>query len=1210
MRPVAALDVLRCRLDGTTLIEASAGTGKTWAICALVLRLLLERGLDVGQILVVTFTNAATAELRERIRSRIAQTLARLRGSGPGGEDRFVDELLASLRAQHRLDDGQIERRLDLALQSFDQAAIFTIHGFCQRALADTAFAAALPPALELLADDAELRLQVVNDHWRREIAGADLPPALAAHLLARRDRPEAWAKLLARAVAKPLSRTLWPEGTDAEAPIDVGALAAAHAAARRTWQAERAAIVDIVTAALPRLNARSYKPEAVRTAAEQWDRLLAVDDPLAAPAGLDKLGLFTAAKLEPKKGQAPVEPHAFFAQAEALLAARAATDDALGRRRLRLLRRLLDAGPPALRALKRERRVVGFDDMLYLLYERLAGGDRDGLAAALRGRFPAALIDEFQDTDPLQHAIFDAIYRDSGAPVFLVGDPKQAIYGFRQADLHTYLRARDAAAVRYTLADNQRSVAPLLQALNALFAANPQAFVLPGLDYHPVRLGEKRRPSWADRSLPRAPLQLWALPGSAQGEPAPKADARAAAAVACAGEVARLLAAAQRGEVVHAGRPLAGGDIAILVRSHAQGALMRRELAALGVASVELARTSIFETPDAEDLERVLAAIVDPARPRRVRAALATDLLGHDAAAVEAISADEPRLLAIVTRFAGYRAQWLERGIGVMLRLLLAGEGVTARMLARADGERRLTNLRHLAECLHDAAQTHPAPEQLLRWLQNRRTEFGGDEALQLRLESDRHLVQIVTIHRAKGLEYPVVLCPFAWDGHPGGPGERIEGREYHDDDGLPVIDFGLADDPEVAARVVQERAAENLRLLYVALTRAVQRCILVVGVYATRNGSIAEAGRSPLHWLVAGAGRSLPEWLRSAPTAAQLAAAWQDFAAANPAAVGLAELPAGPWAAVEPARVAPDAIAALPPPGQIAPAWWIGSYTGLTQGARHDAAAADHDTRVAASPAVEDTAAAGVAADDILRFPRGTAAGTCLHAVFECADFTDPAGWPAAIAAALRGANAASMAGLPEERLERMLARMLGDVLHTPLGAGLELARIPRSRRLVELEFHLAAPRLRADALRALLRAHGFPVPALDFGVLQGFLRGFIDLVVEHRGRFLIVDWKSNHLGWTRADYAPASLAQAMREHGYHLQALLYALALHRWLSRRLPGYRFDDHFGGAIYLFVRGVRPDWTDAAGEPLGVQRVLPSRALIEQLATLLGEDSP
>lgn len=224
----------------------------------------------------------------------------------------------------------------------------------------------------------------------------------------------------------------------------------------------------------------------------------------------------------------------------------------------------------------------------------------------------------------------------------------------------------------------------------------------------------------------------------------------------------------------------------------------------------------------------------------------------------------------------------------------------------------------------------------------------------------------------------------------------------------------------------------------------------------------------------------------------------------------------------------------------------------------------------------------------------------------MFERADFADSSSWPEAVAAALRDWDAAAAGAIAADRLARMLLRMLGDVLAAPLGDGLRLARIARSRRLVELEFHLDAPQLRADALAALLRAHGVPVPALDFGVLQGYLRGFIDLVVEHRGRFLIVDWKSNHLGWTRADYAPESLEQAMRAHGYHLQALLYALALHRWLGARLPGYRFEDHFGGAAYLFVRGVRPGWTDAGGQPLGVYRVMPSRALIEQLSALLG----
>ncbi|MGK2900060.1 MAG: 3'-5' exonuclease, partial [Burkholderiaceae bacterium] len=684
----------------------------------------------------------------------------------------------------------------------------------------------------------------------------------------------------------------------------------------------------------------------------------------------------------------------------------------------------------------------------------------------------------------------------------------------------------------------------------------------------------------------------------------------------ACAGEIARLIGAGQRGEIVVGDKPLSGGDIAVLVRSHAQGSEMRQALAALGVGSVELSQASIFGSPDAEDLERVLAAVLEPTREPLLRAALATGMLGLDAAGIEAVSADEARLLDAVTRFTDYRELWLRRGVGVMLRSLMVREGVDERLLERINGERRLTNLRHLSECLHQAAESHGAPDLLLRWLQTQRAEGSSDDAAQLRLESDRNLVQVVTIHKSKGLEYTVVFCPFLWDGHPGGSPATPEGREYHDADGRPVLDFRTGgDDSAVKAQIALERAAENLRLIYVALTRAVQRCYLVVGSYTGTFGksvTSTQSSRSPLNSLVAGAGLAPAEWQQNRLPPAAIAAAWESFAAAHPGSVGLAPLPAGPWAGVDPARIAPEAVAALPAPASIPAAWWIGSYSSLTLGLRHEGAAVDHDTRVSADAEAlaEERTAPPPTDDDILHFPRGPDAGTCLHAVFERADFTDPASWPAAISAALREQPPAPPAGATAALLPRMLTRMLDDVLHTRLPGGMALAELPRSRRLVELEFNLPATHLTANALAALLREHGYPVAPLSFGVLEGYLRGFIDLVFEHDGRFHLLDWKSNHLGDTPADYGPGPVARAMAEHGYHLQYLLYAVALHRYLGQRLPDYGYERHFGGALYLFVRGVRPGWATSDGTPTGIYRDRPPRQLIEQLSALLGTARP
>jgi exodeoxyribonuclease V beta subunit len=1278
MRHFEELDVFTCPLDGIRRIEASAGTGKTWNICGLYLRLLLEAGFDVQHILVVTFTNAATAELRERIRQRLVDVLAWLRpdrGAPAGGGDPFVARLVETLRARPGIDDERMATRLELALATFDEASIFTIHGFCQRALADTPFTARMPLALELAHDDARWIREAATDVWRRRVAGGELDDALADHLLARKDSPERWAALLERHLAKPMAQARWPEGAAADPGAAAAAFTRAHAAARAAWGAAHEEIVALLWRAWEADLAQNvYNEGALRTAIGTWRDLLAEPDALAARAQVgEKLDLLGAARLAAgTKKKATTPRHAFFDLAQALVDARVAIDEALERQRLALLRTMLEEGAAAQRAAKRRQRVVAFDDMLSNLHERLAGDGATWLAGALRARFPAALIDEFQDTDPLQFAIFKAIYaspeatttapgaRPSGPaqrdlfdapeavprrpPLFFVGDPKQAIYSFRNADLHTYLAAAREAEGHYSLVENQRSTGPLIEALNALFGANPRAFMLADLAYQRVLLGAKPRRPLVDRSTgdaPQAALQVWKLPtDEAGGDPLPQRDAQAAVVQATAGEIARLLAAARRGEITlgagASARPLAAGDVAVLVRSNAQGSLIRHALGALGIGSVELSQASVFASPDAEELDRVLCAVLEPAREKALRAALSTEAMGWEAAAIDALAGDEAAMLVEVQRFAAWRETWAQRGIGFMLRQWMAGAEVTPRLLARTDGERRLTNLLHLVECLHEAAEVHAAPDALLRWLQTQRAggAGAGDEATQLRLESDRNLVQIVTIHKSKGLEYPVVFCPFLWIPEIGRGDDEPDCAVYHDDAGAAVIDWRkrlfdkpLADD--VKRRQKLERSAETLRLVYVALTRAVHRCVLVAGCCLTGAAdrrSASASSRTLLNWLVAGAGLSPEEWFEHKGGAGLVDAAWARLAAAAAGAVSVQPLPRLAAIPLAPQRPAPDALAALEPPHPLPVPWWMGSFSSLAHGAAPERSGLDHDLHVAdddagapaLAPVPAPVPAARPADDDVLRFPRGPAAGECIHQVFERIDFTAPEGWPAAIEQALRRLRTMGGAAAAEDgtvaaatRQAAMLRRMLADVLATPLPLGtatpLHLGDLPLARRLTELEFHLPAHRLDAATLNDVLARQGYALPRLAFATLRGFLKGFVDLVFEHEGRYFILDWKSNHLGETPAAYGPQPLAAAMRDQAYHLQHLLYGVALDRYLRTRLPGYRFETHFGGAVYLFVRGVRPDWVDADGRPAGVVFHRAAPETIQRLSALFDD---
>ena len=393
---VAEFDVFSCPLEGVSLIEASAGTGKTWNICGLYLRLLLERQFDVQRILVVTFTNAATAELRARIRQRIVDTLAFLRGSAAAAGDPFVPQLVRTLTDARGLGHGEMVTRLELALATFDEAAIFTIHGFCQRALSDTPFTAQMPLAMELVTDDSALVAEAAADFWRRRVAGDSLDPAVAAYLIKCKDSPDKFARFLRRHLAKSAATPKWPrdiDGPDAARAIDTAALEAAHAVARALWSSEREAIVQCVIDALPALKANIYKPDSIAVAASAWDTVLQGPDAVAALADEPgKIDLFGQTRLQADTKKSRTSPaHAFFAAAQALLDLRASVGRAVRLARLRLLRDLMVQAGNALREDKRQRRVVAFDDMLVNLHQRLTGGDAPWLAPALRERFPAA---------------------------------------------------------------------------------------------------------------------------------------------------------------------------------------------------------------------------------------------------------------------------------------------------------------------------------------------------------------------------------------------------------------------------------------------------------------------------------------------------------------------------------------------------------------------------------------------------------------------------------------------------------------------------------------------------------------------------------------------------------------------------------------------------------------------------------------------------
>lgn len=1453
------VEPLHFPLWGSRLIEASAGTGKTYTIAALYLRLVLghgERGtasldaayppdVDMGflegrkppqeatafrealtppKILVVTFTEAATLELRDRIRARLAEAAAFFRASAeavdagtcldamePGsvpdqdvvggrsvvnaasaGEDLAVlpkaDPFLQGLRDAYPASQwSERAHTLQLAAEWMDESAISTIHGWCNRMLREHAFDSRGLFNQTLSTDTSELLAEACRDYWRNFCQG--LPLEAARVLQGWWADPDALQKEV-QSLLSDLDALSGEGRSPAEAIGEAQQqrrqqLQALKAPWREGWIDELGRMLDAgrekpatsrkgkggaepVSEARPEqafpigwLNGSKVKT----TIQAQWLQLLRdwVDDADMAKPGLSETAMN---RLTPDglrdafgKGVDAQDPALVAMLEHPALAAMAALPGKLAAlpdgRQATLLHaaRWIEA---RYRRARDQRSEMSFDDLLRQLAQALASEGGERLAERIRTQFPVAMIDEFQDTDPVQYSIFDRVYRvEKNCPeqaLILIGDPKQAIYAFRGADIHTYLRAREATRGRhYTLDTNFRSSKAMVDAVNHVFEVAEQrpggafrfgavsddgdgAGAAVSLPFLAVK-AQGRKEIWQDTKYPggAAPaLVAWTMPEdagnrlNAKSGHVSKGAYTAHYAEVTAREIARLLQAGAEGQAgfaspmrpdeqhVHAGkgdsRRVSGvrpADIAVLVNSGREADAVRKALRAQGIRSVYLSEDeSVYASPVVPPLLRWLQAAAEPANGRLLRAALGTALCGLDALQLERLVHDELHWEERVAQFQRYREIWRSQGVLPMVRHMLQDFGVVPRLLAQG-GERQLTDLLHLSELLQQASTRLEGEHALVRYLQEQRDAPEGErEARRQRLESDDARVRVVTVHKSKGLEYPLVFLPFFCAVRP------VEAKDallrWHDANGQLQLVPGRSADDEIVAVADAERLGEDLRKLYVALTRA--RHVTWVGLGALENLHRSAAG----HLL--GLGDESGDGHRLFAALQEKVGQWRDGIAPGVVAVEEASLPAegqddggmtqaALWRSSECASRR-DTAWKTPPmlPGQSWPRWWIASYSALevedvattlsASGSPSDRGV--HGTVVAhgdvervkpaagdgwepgrnvaesdapyGDSALTDTWAEQRAADAVWQrhlvqaaeasalamvdpdlgagglgssvhdFARGPQAGTFLHGLLEWAGrqgFAALAKDPARLAEQVRWRlqrmpDWQPWQSLLTDWLVRLLTqplpldagggdRIQGNVEEALVGAGpvpsggtssFTLAGLRQYQ--VEMSFMLAVQDIDLPALDAWVRQHTFSGaarPPLLPGQLNGMLKGFIDLVFEHDGRFYVLDYKSNWLGASDEAYRVETMQAAVLAHRYELQYLFYLLALHRLLKVRLPDYDYDRHVGGALYLFLRG--------SGAPSrGVFAARPPRAVIEALDAAfagqrpLGADKP
>ncbi|WKX36361.1 exodeoxyribonuclease V subunit beta [Klebsiella pneumoniae subsp. pneumoniae] len=1167
-----SLDPLRLPLIGERLIEASAGTGKTFTIAALYLRLLLglggeaayPRAISVEELLVVTFTEAATEELRGRIRSNIHELrIACLRGES---DNPLYSALLAEIA-----DKDDAAKTLLLAERQMDEAAVFTIHGFCQRMLSLNAFESGMLFEQQLIEDESRLRYQACADFWRRHCYPLTRDIAAVIH--------DVWKG--PRDLLKSLDRWLQGEAPQLKSPPAPNeTLAERHQqiiaridSLKQQWREQVGEIEGVLeNSGLDRRKFNRGNQGKWMEKVNAWAQEETLSYQL--PDALEKFAQSFLLERTKAGGEPPVHP--LFSAVESLLASSLTLTD------LVLARAMVEIRDAVARE-KRRRGELGFDDMLSRLDEALRGDSGETLASAIRQRFPVAMIDEFQDTDPQQYRIFRRIWRrQPETALLLIGDPKQAIYAFRGADIFTYMKARGDVAAHYTLDTNWRSSPGMVGSVNRLFSLSDNPFMFHEIPFLPVKAAAKNKGLRFTVDAADVPaMNVWLMPGDTVGS----GDYQTFMAQLCATQIRDWLSAGQRGRALlwrgETSRPVQASDITVLVRNRLEAAQVREALQTLGIPSVYLSnRDSVFETLEAQELLWLLQAVLAPERENTLRSALATSMFGLTALDIENLNQDEQAWDALVEEFSEYRQIWRQRGVMPMLRALMTARHIAENLLATRGGERRLTDILHISELLQEAASQLESEHALVRWLAQHIAEPDSNAASQqMRLESDKHLVQIVTIHKSKGLEYPLVWLPFI---------ARFRKQDqafYHDRETFAAV-LDLGQDEASLELAEAERLAEDLRLLYVALTRAVWHCSLGVAPLSSRK-----SGNSDFHLSALGRLLQAGEAMDAAGLAARLA----DFCHGDIALQIPGELDLTPWQA--PAATIPR-LSARELQRRIADDWRVTSYSGLQQ---HGFSGGQD-----LLPRLDvDAAGVGEVVEEPQltphQFPRGAAPGTFLHSLFEELDFTQPVpeGWMA---------EKLQLSGF-DAQWAPVLTDWLGGVLKTRLpGPDIALNQLAARDKQVEMAFYLPiAQLLTAERLDALIRQYdplSADTPPLDFRQVRGMLKGFIDLVFRHEGRYYLLDYKSNWLGEDREAYTRPAMEQAMRAHRYDLQYQLYSLALHRYLRHRLADYDYDRHFGGVIYLFLRGM-----DGQEGEQGIFTTRPVRPLIDGLDQLFAGET-
>jgi len=1195
------LDSATIPLMGRHLIEASAGTGKTYNITRIYLRLLLERELKVEEILLMTFTKDATQELRGRIDAFIREALNNWQSLCD--RDKYFQAI------NERVSSDKVEFLLKRALLFLDEAAIFTIHGFCQRALTQHAFASGLPFNVNMVTNSNELVLEAVQDLYRQLAKQNSEDFALVAQFWST---PSTFVSSFSKAISHrselsvvdahslvfkftQLAKKACMALAENQSLLDEGLVA--HKKADE--QEKRAAELVKLTAWLTRIS-QCDDERALLTTIEQPmpDYLLNGNrHPKAFKIQLAQV-LSSAKEIKAQVNNLPKNIN----KAKAY----------------QLVRTAIYQIREQVKQAKVQLNSLDFDDLINTLADCLKNADQqqenNTLAQTLLAQYPVALVDEFQDTDPQQFSILQGIYyqysqrdnkhnealsqpKNNDTALYLIGDPKQAIYGFRGGDIFAYLNARNDCDYHWLMDTNWRSSPDMVEAYNQVFLygkelqdkallgeklgndkANGDIHSVfgYGIPYQAVLAGKKINSMSTQQVNDGRALQFIHFTGEDEGEKV-KQSVRPLMATWCANEIVNLL------NTNSINKKIKPQDIAILVRDGREASDIKEALLRANLASVFLSdRANLFHSEQAKQLLQLLKGILAPEDERLYLRALACGLLGFNAVALYELQQDESAYQVLKFSFFDYRTQWQRQGFITMAVNLMHQHFDLSQANTHGNKARSLTNLLHLFEILQSASQQFLQPQELLYWFEQQCNEDNNSAISELeaeqRLESDGDLIRIVTQHGAKGLEYPVVFIPFATrHKDPLKFGNKsVSYLEYHNEQGLLCL--SLDGDEQAKILMANEAYAESIRLLYVAITRAEHRCYILSTAFD--KYALSPLGKT-LQWQSdQNITQSLRQLVELSPESINLQQ------------VSFDEITSGANLLQHGDEQVPD-LHVSKFVGKIERDWWLSSFSALSRNLRHGGVSSpDRD-----SGDIFESSTANNGANynkkALLRFQltKGAHSGNLLHDILERSNFKNSKDIDSNLLESIKW-PLVNYGELASGFNNTDLAIWLDEIVNTPLLSNNEytekfcLSDIERQKTLRESEFYFPMAKAKIVDLEKLLTDHrnsdrklprykNVKLPSYKF--LKGMMHGFIDLVFEQGGKYYVCDYKSSHLGYDFSDYNHEALRHNVEKNYYDLQYLIYSLALHRYLKQNLADYNAEEHFGGIYYLYLRGMTDD---------------------------------